>query len=63
MGAKKAETDAIGHELLAVLPNDNIPWYKKPHLLRLNFSLLSLVLFCWFLQSMILSSLCSPDLR
>lgn len=45
MGAQKAEANAIGKELLAVLPNDGVPWYKKPYLLRLNFSILSLVLF------------------
>lgn len=46
MVAKKAEANAIGKDLLAVLPNDNIPWWKKGHLIRLNFSILSLVLFC-----------------
>jgi hypothetical protein len=38
-------TQAVGAELAAVLPNDGIPWYKKPHLLRLNFSIISIVLF------------------
>jgi hypothetical protein len=38
-------TQAVGAELAAVLPNDGIPWYKKPHLLRLSFSIISIVLF------------------
>lgn len=30
---------------LAALPGDNTPWYKKSHLLKLNYMVLSLVLF------------------
>lgn len=28
--------DIVGEELAAVLPDDGIPWYRKPYLLRLN---------------------------
>ncbi|KAH6653800.1 general substrate transporter [Truncatella angustata] len=34
---------AVGKDLAAVLPKD--PWYKRPGLIKLNFSLISLVLF------------------
>lgn len=46
MAPSKADVDAIGRQLLDVLPRDDVAWYRKPHLLRLNFSILSLVLFC-----------------
>ena len=36
---------AVGPELAAVLPNDGIPWYKKPYLAKLNFSVFCLVLY------------------
>ena len=36
---------AVGPELAATLPQDNRPWYKKRHLLRLNFSIFCLVLY------------------
>jgi hypothetical protein len=39
---------AVGGELLAVLPRDGIPWYKKGHMLKLHFCVLSLVMFCKF---------------
>jgi hypothetical protein len=42
---------AVGGELLAVLPRDGIPWYKKGHMLKLHFCVLSLVMFCEFLFS------------
>ncbi|ORY58869.1 general substrate transporter [Pseudomassariella vexata] len=42
VGSKKA----VGSELTAVLPHDGLPWWKRGYLLKLNFSLLSLVLFC-----------------
>jgi hypothetical protein len=45
MGIRELQAKAIGPDLAAVLPNDNIPWYKKPHLIRLNFTLFCLVLF------------------
>ncbi|KAH6997270.1 general substrate transporter [Ilyonectria destructans] len=35
----------VGPELAAVLPQDGLPWYKKSHLVRLNFSIICLVLF------------------
>ena len=41
----KVEHQAVGESLSAVLPLDNRPWYKKPHLVKLNFIMLSLVLF------------------
>lgn len=36
---------AVGPELAAVLPKDDTPWYKKPHLLKLNLSIFCLVLY------------------
>ncbi|KAM0327408.1 hypothetical protein ACHAQA_005694 [Verticillium albo-atrum] len=50
MGTKEHETkDAqartVGIELASVLPDDGLPWYKRSHLLRLNFCMLSLCLF------------------
>ncbi|EOD51127.1 putative sugar transporter protein [Neofusicoccum parvum UCRNP2] len=36
---------AVGDELAAVLPQTSQPWYRKTNLLRLNFCILSLVLF------------------
>jgi MFS family permease len=35
----------VGAELAAVLPDDPRPWFKQPHLLKLNFCILSLVMF------------------
>ena len=45
---------AVGGELLAVLPRDGIPWYKKGHMLKLHFCVLSLVMFCEFFFTLIL---------
>lgn len=45
-GDDKATKKAVGDELLAVLPKDGIPWYKKAHLLKLHFCVFSLVMFC-----------------
>jgi hypothetical protein len=28
------------------LPTDDVPWYTRRHLLKLNFIIMSLVLFC-----------------
>lgn len=39
---------AVGSELLAVLPKDGQPWYKKTHMLKLHFCVFSLVMFCVF---------------
>lgn len=36
---------AVGADMAAVLPQDGRPWYKKTHLLKLNFCMLSLILF------------------
>ncbi|KAJ9656698.1 hypothetical protein H2201_008457 [Coniosporium apollinis] len=36
---------AVGEELAAVLPGDPRPWYTQGHLLKLNFCILSLVMF------------------
>lgn len=44
MAYKDIQVRAVGPELARVLPNDDIPWYRKRHLLRLNFALLSLFL-------------------
>lgn len=41
VGSKKA----VGDELNALIPRDG-PWYTKSHLLKLNFSILSLTLYC-----------------
>lgn len=43
--ASSNERKAVGDELAAVLPNDSKAWYTKPHLLKLNFCILSLVMF------------------
>jgi hypothetical protein len=42
---KRAEARTVGVELASVLPDDGLPWYKRSHLLRLNFCILSLCLF------------------
>jgi hypothetical protein len=47
-GSDAATNRAVGGELLAVLPRDGIPWYKKGHMLKLHFCVLSLVMFCEF---------------
>lgn len=36
---------SVGEGLSAVLPADDGPWYKKLHLIRLNFIILSLILY------------------
>ena len=41
-----ATQKAVGNELLAVLPKDGLPWYKKAHMLKLHFCVFSLVMFC-----------------
>jgi predicted KAP-like P-loop ATPase len=49
MGGKLSEAGsklAVGDELAAVLPQDGKPWYKRGYLLKLNFIILSLVLYC-----------------
>ncbi|KAK4954144.1 hypothetical protein LTR10_007572 [Elasticomyces elasticus] len=40
----QASKGAFGHELESVLPNDSIPWYKKKHLIILNFYCVSISL-------------------
>ncbi|KAM0709861.1 hypothetical protein Q7P35_003903 [Cladosporium inversicolor] len=40
-----ATKKAVGDELLAVLPKDGLPWYKKAHMLKLHFCVFSLVMF------------------
>lgn len=43
--SKKSDTNAsraVGEDLARVLPNDGIPWYKKKHLLYLNFLAMSM---------------------
>lgn len=46
MGASRSNSHSIAgdNELAAVLPDDK-PWYTKPHLVKLHFSILSLVMF------------------
>ncbi|KAF4976380.1 hypothetical protein FZEAL_6941 [Fusarium zealandicum] len=41
---KRDKKSAVGDDLAAVLPQDGVPWYKKTHLLRLNFYALSMAL-------------------
>lgn len=36
----------MGDELLAVLPRDGKPWYRKAHLVKLHFCVFSLMMFC-----------------
>jgi MFS family permease len=45
MGFKHVSAKGVGSELASVLPQDNISWYKKRHLLQLNFSLFCMILF------------------
>ncbi|RSL80985.1 hypothetical protein CEP51_006162 [Fusarium floridanum] len=42
--AKSSKANAVGDELAAVLPDDG-PWYKQKHLVKLNFSILLLIMF------------------
>ncbi|KAJ4175292.1 hypothetical protein NW754_005713 [Fusarium falciforme] len=42
---KSSEARPAGVELAAVLPNDGIPWYKHKHLVKVNFCVMSLMLF------------------
>jgi MFS family permease len=44
-GMIASNTRAVGAGLAGVLPNDGIPWYRKGYLVRLNFSIVSLILF------------------
>ncbi|KAH7325554.1 general substrate transporter [Stachybotrys elegans] len=37
--------DSVDGQLASVLPTDEKPWYRKPHLLKLNYYILSLILF------------------
>lgn len=39
---------AVGDDLAAVLPDG--PWHKKAHLVKLNFVVVSLVLFCMLMH-------------
>lgn len=36
----------VGHELAAVLPQTGQPWYKNGGLLKLNFCIFSIIMFC-----------------
>ena len=45
MGLRDLQAKAVGAELASVLPDQDLPWYKKAHLRRLNFSLFCLFLF------------------
>lgn len=45
MAKTDAATKAVGADLVSVLPNDGLPWYKKPHLVKLHFCVFSLILF------------------
>lgn len=50
-GESNANKKAVGDELLAVLPKDGVPWYKKTHMLKLHFCVFSLVMFCEYSSS------------
>jgi hypothetical protein len=41
-----SQSKSVGDGLAAVLPKDAGAWYTKRHLLKLNFCILSLVMFC-----------------
>jgi hypothetical protein len=45
MAKTDAATKAVGADLMSVLPNDGLPWYRKRHLVKLHFCVLSLILF------------------
>jgi MFS family permease len=45
MGFDHLKEKGVGPELAVALPDDDLPWYKKAHLRRLNFSLFCLILF------------------
>jgi MFS family permease len=45
MVLKRFASKGVGLELAAVLPKDAPPWYKQSHLVKLNFTLLCLILF------------------
>ncbi|KAH8841771.1 hypothetical protein MCOR27_010563 [Pyricularia oryzae] len=40
-----ANEKSVGHELARVLPDDGVPWWKKPHLLKLNGCIFFLMFF------------------
>ncbi len=49
MGATDVQVkvdDPVADQLVSVLPSDRKPWYRQAHLLKLNFFVLSLVMFC-----------------
>jgi hypothetical protein len=49
MGAKNVPAtakDTVAHQLASVLPSDGKPWYKQGHLVKLNYTILSLVCLC-----------------
>ena len=49
MGFSNAnQSKSVGDDLAAVLPKDAGPWYSQRHLLKLNFCIFSLVMFCRF---------------
>lgn len=41
-----SQSKSVGNDLAAVLPQNSGPWYTKRHLLKLNFCIFSLVMFC-----------------
>lgn len=45
MGFRSSQAAALGPELAACMPKDGIPWYKKKHLLKLNFCMFCLFMF------------------
>ena len=48
MAKTDAITKAVGADLTSVLPNDGLPWYRKPYLVKLHLCGLSLILFGMF---------------
>lgn len=41
-----AKSRTVGAELAAVLPQTGQPWYKNGGLLKLNFCIFSIIMFC-----------------
>ena len=57
-GSETADRKAVGDELLAVLPRDGTPWYRKPHLIKLHFCVFSLMMFCTSFCDLSIAELC-----
>lgn len=58
IGREAANRNAVGDELLAVLPIDGKPWYKRAHLVKLHFCVFSLMMFCRYTANTPRKSIC-----